>query len=129
MPRWPGYVKPRLTIEARFWRHVTPLGPDDCWLWQGSTFHYKDTGEPSYGRMQKGGRGEGFLKSHRVSWTIHYGPVPDEAMVLHRCNVKLCCNPNHLYLGGNADNMRDLFEARGYNNFELWMFEPWRKAA
>jgi hypothetical protein len=49
------------------------------------------------------------LRAHRVSWAIHYGQVPDDIQVLHRCDNPQCVNPSHLFLGDSTDNNRDTF--------------------
>jgi hypothetical protein len=48
--------------------------------------------------------------AHRIAYELHVGPIPDGAYVLHRCDVKPCCNPAHLFLGDQAANMRDKSE-------------------
>jgi len=44
---------------------------------------------------------------HRVAWQITKGPIPDGMQILHSCDVPICCNPNHLFLGSNDDNHAD----------------------
>lgn len=46
-------------------------------------------------------------KVHRHSWCLFNGPIPDRLFVLHKCDVRCCCNPDHLFLGTQKDNMRD----------------------
>lgn len=45
---------------------------------------------------------------HRIVWTFTFGPIPDGLFVLHKCDVRLCCSPYHLFLGTNDDNMKDM---------------------
>jgi len=89
--------------EGLFWRKVavTP----SCWLWMAGTC--KD----GYGRfnIRKDGRKQPDVAS-RVAWMLLRGPIPDEIHVLHDCpggDNPLCVNPDHLWLGTNADNHRD----------------------
>ena len=49
---------------------------------------------------------------HRVAWALFRGPIPKGMCVLHYCDNRPCCNPDHLYLGTNANNTADML-ARG----------------
>lgn len=86
-------------LDERFWEKVDKTG--DCWLWTSPprSGGYGGIGEPITGRM---------LAAHRVSWELHYGPIPDGLCVLHQCDVRLCVRPDHLFLGTKQDNTQDM---------------------
>ena len=87
--------KNREFIEAH-----TYLEPNTgCWLWE----RYCDPN--GYGRIGKPVEGETLL--HRLSWVRYRGPIPDDLLVLHRCDTPSCCNPAHLFLGTHQDNSDD----------------------
>ncbi len=71
-----------------------------CWLWNGSI---SPTG---YGRFA--------LKTnklaHRVSYEVHCGDIPLGKCVLHKCDVRNCVNPKHLWIGTYQDNCIDMFK-------------------
>lgn len=76
-----------------------------CWIWQGAT------GSEGYGLISRQGmRG----KAHRFYYQHYVGAIPDGLHVLHKCDVRLCVNPAHLFLGTNLDNIADR-EAKGRN--------------
>jgi len=87
----PGFIQ-------RFWSHVTKS--DDCWLWKtGCT-------PAGYGETFHGGT---VLYTHRVSWELAYGPIPDGLSVCHHCDVRHCVRPDHLFVGTQLDNIRDMW--------------------
>ncbi len=87
-------------VAERFWSKVVKTD-DGCWGWNGATTPF------GYGRMTAGSRGAGLLRAHRVSWELHYGPIPAGLLVLHHCDNPPCVRPNHLFLGTMLDNSRD----------------------
>lgn len=82
------------TIQQRLFdrREITQTG---CWEWMGYRARY---GVIKYGSVKK---------VHRVAWEIFVGPIPNGLNVLHKCDNPPCFNPDHLFLGTQADNVRD----------------------
>lgn len=90
-----------IPLDQRFWRDVMPEPNSGCWIWIGST---KPNG---YGHISDRSNGRKSIYAHRVSWELHHGVIPDGMIVCHKCDFPQCVNPDHLFLGSHADNMRD----------------------
>lgn len=88
-------------VEERFWTKVAKGPSDQCWLWQASQTR---TG---YAKFFFGSKKCVLVEGHRVAYMLTVGDIPEGQLVRHRCDVPLCCNPNHLELGTHADNMQD----------------------
>lgn len=71
---------------------------NDCWVFTGSL------NNKGYGNFALDGKLD---KAHRVAYMYYIGPIPENTMVLHKCDNPPCCNPNHLFLGNAKDNHID----------------------
>jgi hypothetical protein len=75
------------------------IDSNGCWLWR------KYRHRLGYGVMKLHNRLE---QAHRAAWLILVGAIPSGMQLNHRCHVRHCVNPQHLYLGTQTDNMRDM---------------------
>lgn len=93
------------TVSDRLWAQVQKS--DGCWLWTGAK------NSSGYGSMA-GGQYRSTLV-HRVVWQMTHGKlIPKGMCICHRCDVKLCVRPDHLFLGTYSDNQRDLVAKGGH---------------
>lgn len=99
---------PAPDMAARFWARVAKGAPNACWEWQGA----KLSGNRGYGRIRRPGpQGmSGEIGAHRLAWEVVHGAVPPGMSVLHQCDNPPCCNPAHLFLGTQLDNVHDMIQ-------------------
>lgn len=72
-----------------------------CHLWTGTVCKH------GYGRIYR--KGASPVLVHRVAWERVHGPIPAGLKVCHRCDTPSCVNPDHLFLGTQRDNLRDMY--------------------
>jgi hypothetical protein len=78
----------RRPLEERLWPRI--LKTDTCWLWQGARDGH------GYGTIGSGGANAPNLKVHVVVYKLLKGDYPEGLELHHKCEVKTCCNPEHL---------------------------------
>lgn len=96
------------TLAERLWKRVDkngPVHPDlgtRCWLWTGSRKKRN-----SYGNIGVGGKTQSV---HRVAYELTYNVKVGNLNVLHKCDIPNCVRPEHLFLGTQEDNIRDMVQ-------------------
>ena len=91
-----------------FWNKVNKT--ETCWLWTGAT-NGRGVNGVAYGLM-KIPKTRKNITAHRMSYTLHNGPITSKQWVLHKCDNPKCVNPDHLFLGDAAANAADM-DAKG----------------
>lgn len=85
------------TRTERFWGKVTKT--ESCWLWTAAL------DGKGYGRFWDG---EHIVASHRYSWILVNGKIPDGMNICHHCDVPVCIRPTHLFMGTQKQNIHDM---------------------
>jgi hypothetical protein len=101
----PDSVPPSIVLAekdiARFWSWVNKTG--NCWEWSGSGGRY---GRIKINREK--------ISTHRLSYLLHFGPIPEGLFVCHKCDNGKCVRPDHLFLGTAQDNTDDMVRKGRY---------------
>ncbi len=98
MKQWNKSDLQGMSVSERLDYYTEPEPNTGCWLWVGAL----STG--GYGKIYLDNK---YIAAHRASWVVHHGPIPNGLLVCHKCDVKLCINPEHLFLGTQKENIED----------------------
>ncbi len=101
-----------VNTPEKFWNNVYKT--EGCWIWIG---HIR---QDLYGELSVHSHK---VLAHRLSWIIHFGPIPDAMFICHRCDFPGCVNPHHLFLGTPLDNSRDM-TAKGRHHGPTKVIRP-----
>lgn len=94
-----------LNTIARFWSKIDVAADTNCWEWRAAL------NNKGYGRFKIDGK---LVSPHRVAYEMANGPIEEDNhqyhgnVVMHICDNPLCCNPAHLKVGKQRDNVRDM---------------------
>lgn len=99
-------------MEERFWSKVDKKeSNEECWEWTKRLRCKQGYGGFSIGNKE-------FL-SHRIAYELHYKTKIEEGLVIrHKCDNRICCNPYHLELGTQKDNVNDMYIRKRNNNLK-----------
>ena len=104
--------------QDKFWNMVSDQSdPDQCWEHHGNI---QNTGYVNWWYRSnreldlQGKPRRRYITAHRFSALINFGNKTNDYCVLHKCDNRICVNPNHLFLGSQLDNIRDMINKGRY---------------
>lgn len=102
------YKAPKIkeNLKSRVFNKIDIRGKDECWPFTGGLTLQK-YGHINYNHKQ--------FYAHRIAYEIFIGSFDNSLFVLHKCDNPPCCNPYHLFLGTQKDNMIDR-DKKGHGN-------------
>lgn len=93
---------------------------DGCWIW------IKAIKKSGYGQFAFNSKIR--MYAHRASYKLLVGGIPKGLCVLHKCDVRNCVNPEHLFLGTQKENIQDMVKkGRRHDRHEAGVKLTWDK--
>jgi hypothetical protein len=86
-----------LNSEFNFWNNISVI--NNCWVWLGKR------SSNGYGLFYMNGSDK---RAHRLAYQFRFGEIPEGKLICHKCDNRLCINPDHLFAGSAKDNMDDM---------------------
>jgi hypothetical protein len=96
-------------------KNYVPEPNTGCWLW------LRGLNSDGYACVRIEGKSH---RVHRLVWEIFKGPIPPDRRVCHRCDVRSCVNPDHLFLGTDKDNYDDMVAKGRKAKFDYLAYSP-----
>lgn len=112
--------RPKIPIAQKIDQYSIKIPESGCWIWDGAVTNH------GYGTLTYGANTN--ISAHRASYELKHGPIPLGMLALHRCDIKCCVNPDHIFLGSQQDNMTDMVcknrQAKGGRHGQTKLTEP-----
>ena len=112
------HASKKIPLKDRFWCHVDMQGPNQCWPWT------RRLDPKGYGRTTDDNRKGAF--AHRAAYMLTNGPIPDGLVIRHSCDNPACCNPKHLDVGTQADNIMDMLVRQRHTPTKIPLDIAWK---